>query len=174
MPRAELHGDRVVFCYPQRAGDLAERIARIAEEQRDAIAVVEGDKRLSYADLFAQAGSLAAQLAKDGVAAGDRVAVMLNNSVDAVRAVVAILRLGAVLVAVSTRSRAPELDHVCRDSAPTAIIHGPEFSDVVAGALAAPAARFDVSAAMWRDAIVRRDVLPSALPADEDALFAIL
>ena len=174
LPRAELHGDRVVFCYPQRAGDLAGRIARIAEEQRDAIAVVEGDERLSYADLFAQAGSLAAQLAKDGVAAGDRVAVMLNNSVDAVRAVVAILRLGAVLVAVSTRSRAPELDHVCRDSAPTAIIHGPEFSDVVAGAPAAPAARFDVSAAMWRDAIVRRDVLPPAPPADEDALFAIL
>ena len=172
--RAELHWDRVVACYPARAVDLASQIATIAAERPEAIAVIEGDERLSYADIYTQAGSLAALLAAGGVSPGDRVAAMLDNGVDAVRAVVAILRLGAVLVAVSTRSRAVELDHVCSDSAPAAIIHGPEFADVVADAPTAPAARYDVSAAEWRDAIARLDFPPPAPPADEDALFAIL
>ena len=172
--RAELHWDRVVACYPERAADLASQIAAIAAERPEAIAVVAGDERLSYADLYSQAGSLAARLAAGGTGPGDRVAVMLANGVDAVRAIVAILRLGAVLVAVSTRSRAAELDHVFSDSAPAAIIFGPEFAAVVAGTSTAPAARYDVSAEAWRDAIARCDASPPAPPADEEALFAVL
>ena len=172
--RAELHWDRMIACYPERADSLAQQIATIAEQQPDAIAVVEGEERLSYADLYDQAGSLASLLAAGGACPGDRVAVMLANGLDAVRAVVAILRLGAVLVAISTRSRAAELDYVCCDATPAAIIYGPEFADVVAGAPAAPAARYDVSDTIWRDAIARRDLPPPAPPIDEDALFAIL
>ena len=172
--RAELHWDRMIACYPDRADSLAQQIATIAEQQPDAIAVVEGEERLSYADLYDQAGSLASLLAAGGACPGDRVAVMLANGLDAVRAVIAILRLGAVLVAISTRSRAAELDYVCCDATPAAIIYGPEFADVVAGAPAAPAARYDVSDTIWRDAIARRDLPPPAPPADEDALFAIL
>ena len=174
LSREELHWDRVVTCYPGRAANFSSQIAAIVAERPDAIAVVEGDVRLSYANIYTQAGSLAALLTAAGVSPGDRVAVMVANGADAVRAVVAILRLGAVLVAVSTRSRAVELDHMCSDSAPAAIIHGPEFADVVANAPTAPAARFDVSAAEWRDAIARLDFPPPAPPADEDALFAIL
>ena len=172
--RAELHWDRVVTCYPARAADLASQIAAIAAERPEAIAVVAGDERLTYADLYSQAGSLAARLATGGTGPGDRIAVMLANGVDAVRAIVAILRLGAVLVAVSTRSRAAELDHVFSDSAPAAIIYGPEFADVVAGTSTAPAARYDVSAEAWRDAIAQCDAPPPAPPADEEALFAVL
>ena len=172
--RAEVHWDRVVTCYPERATDLANQIAKLAAERPDTVAVVEGDERLSYADLNAQAGSLAALLAARGVGAGDRVAVMLANGIDAVRAVVAILRLGAVLVAVGSRSRGAELDYICADCTPSAIIYGPEFADVIEAAPAAPAARFDVSASAWRAAIVLGDSPPPAAPADEEALFAIL
>ena len=172
--RAELHWDRVVTCYTARVADLASQIAAIAAERPEAIAVVAGDERLTYADLYSQAGSLAARLATGGTGPGDRIAVMLANGVDAVRAIVAILRLGAVLVAVSTRSRAAELDHVFSDSAPAAIIYGPEFAGVVAGTSTAPAARYDVSAEAWRDAIAQCDAPPPAPPADEEALFAVL
>ena len=174
LPKAELHWDRVVACYPERAADLARHIATIAAQQPDAIAVIEGDERLCYADLYDQAGSLASLLTAGGARPGDRVAVMLANGLDAVRAVVAILRLGAVLVAISTRSRPAELDYICCDATPAAIIHGPEFADVVGDAPTAPAARYDVSAAEWRNAIVRLAFPPPAPPTDEDALFAIL
>ncbi len=172
--RAEMHWDRVITCYPERAANLAEQLAKVAADRPEAIAVVEGDGRLSYAELYAQAGSLAALLAAGGVGGGDRVAVMLANGVDAVRAVVAILRLGAVLVAVGTRSRATELDYVCADCAPKAIIYGPDFADVIAGAPAAPAARYDVSATAWQNAINRGDSPSPDAPIDEEDLFAIL
>ena len=172
--RTELHWDRIVPCFSQRAASLAQQIAMIAENRPNTVAVVEGDERLSYADLYIQGGSLAALLAAGGVGVGDRVAVMLPNGADAVRAVVAILRLGALLVAIGTRSRAAELDHICADCAPSAIIYGPEFADIVAAAPAAPVRHFDVTASAWRTAIVVVDRPPPAAPADEDALFAIL
>ena len=172
--RAEVHGDRVVTCYAERPANLSDHLAAIVRERPGTIAVVEGDERLSYAALYAQGGGLAALLATGGIGAGDRVAVMLANGIDAVRAIVAILRLGAVLVAVGTRSRAAELDHICTDCTPAAIIHAPDFADIVAAAPAAPAARYDVSAAEWRAAIARSDAPPPAAPADEEGLFAIL
>ena len=172
--RAELHWDRVVPCFPQRAVSVVQQIASIAVDRPTAIAVVESDSRLNYSDLYRQCGSLAALLAASGVGPGDRVAVMLANGTDAVRAVVATLRLGAVLVAISTRSRTAELDHICADCAPSAIIYGPEFTAIVAAAPAAPALRFDVTASAWRTAVVQADRPPPAVPVDEDAVFAIL
>ena len=169
-----MHWDRVVSCYSSRAVNLVQQIAKIVVERPNVVAVIEDDERLSYAELYTQAGSLAALLSTGGVGPGDRVAVMLPNGVDAVRAVVAILRLGAVLVAVGTRSRAPELDYICADCAPTAVIYRPEFADVIAATPTAPAARYDVSARAWRTAIARGDSPPSTAAAAEEALFAIL
>lgn len=172
--RAELHWGRIFPCFPHRAASLAQQIATVAAKRPDSIAVVEDDEQVTYAELHTQGGSLAALLAAGGVGAGDRVAVMLPNGVDAVRAVVAILRLGAVLVAVGTRSRGAELDYICADCAPTAIIYGSEFANVIAAAPAAPATRYDVAALEWRSAIIRGDAAPHAAPPDEEALFAIL
>ena len=172
--RREAHGGRVVNCYAERAANLGEAIAVVAAARPDAIAVVDGDERVSYGELYRQAGSVAAMLEADGVRAGDRVAVMLVNGGDAVRAVVAILRIGAVLVAISARSRAAELNYVCSDCAPAAIIHGPEFAAVVGEASSAPRLAYDVSAVAWRDACKQGNAAPPAPCVDEDALFAIL
>ncbi len=172
--RTEAHWDRVVTCYSERASNLANQIEIIATLHPDNVAVVEGDVRLSYSQLYFQGGSLASMLAMGGVVAGDRVAVMLPNGADAVRALVAILRLGAILVAVGTRSRAAELEYICADCTPTAIIYGPEFASIIAEAPSAPKGRYDVSAAEWQIAVLKGEVSPSVEPADEEDLFAIL
>ena len=172
--RTELHWGRTVTCYADRAPDLLSRMAAVVTERTEVVAVVEGDKRLSYAKLFDQAGTIASLLAERGVGPGDRVAVMLANGVDAVRAVISLLRLGAVLVTIGTRSRAPELDYICSDCEPAAIIYGPEFADVIAGAEASPAIQLDVSADAWRETIASGRAAPLAPASDEDALFAIL
>jgi long-chain acyl-CoA synthetase len=172
--RTEAHWDRVVKCYAERAPNLAAQITKIVAERPDSVAVVEGDVRLSYSQLNDQGGSLASMLAAGGVGAGDRVAVMLANGVDAVRAIVAILRLGAVLVAIGTRSRAPELEYICADCTPTAIIYEPGFAGIIAATPSAPFACYNVSAPAWQTAIVLGDLPPSVLPADEEDVFAIL
>ncbi len=173
MVKAELHWDRIVACYDERAIDLPSRLAAVVADRPDAVAVIEGELRLSYADLFTEAGSLAALMAANGICAGDRVAVMLANGADAVRAIIAILRLGAVLVAVSARARPAELDHIREDCAPAAIIYGSEFAEIV-GAPRAATAHYDVSAPAWRGAIDQKEDAPATPPVDGEALFAIL
>ncbi|WP_229839487.1 class I adenylate-forming enzyme family protein [Sphingomonas glacialis] len=163
-----------MMCYTDRAPDLRQRMAAVVASRGDAIAVIEGEQRFSYAEIDRQAASIAAVLARRGVAPGDRVAVMLANGVDAVRAILAILRLGAVLVAVSARSRSPELAYVFADCTPVAILHGHEFADVVEQAEPLPAIRYDVSGKDWLAAMTD-DTFDAPVPdINEDSLFAIL
>lgn len=172
--RQETHWGRVMPCYAERPASLLSRIRSVTTARPDAMAVVDGDVRLTYAQLEREAGSLAALLAARGVGAGDRVAVMLENGADAVRAVLAVLHLGAVLVAVSTRSRGPELDYICTDCTPSALIFEPKFAEIVATAPAAPAMQIDVVQAEWRAAISEPQSAPEPAMIDEEALFAIL
>lgn len=62
----------------------------------DRIAIEESGARLSYRELRARVATVAAQLARLGVGPGDRVAVLLPRSADAIVAALAVLWLGAV------------------------------------------------------------------------------
>ena len=72
-----------------------------AQAHGSAPALVEGDRRLTWAELSAQVDRTAAGWAGLGMAAGDRVAVQLPNGVDWVLAVVGALRAGLVVVPVA-------------------------------------------------------------------------
>lgn len=174
LSRAEAHFGRVFACYPDRSSDLAEHLAQISRTRPNALAIVDGETRLTYAQLAAQAGSIAALLAGAGIGRGDRVAVMLSNSADAVRSVLAILQLGAVLVAIGTRSRGAELVYICSDCTPKAIIYAAEFADVVGSAPSAPGMQWDVGGDDWQAAISHPVPPPALQRQDEEGLFAIL
>jgi len=66
----------------------------------DALALVDGPVRLSYAELDAWADSYAAGLERRGVVPGDFVAVLLPRGADAVAVLLAILKRGAAYSAV--------------------------------------------------------------------------
>jgi malonyl-CoA/methylmalonyl-CoA synthetase len=70
------------------------------------------------ATLEARPAALAATLAERGVAPGDRVLWCARSTVPAIEAVIAVLRLGAVLVPLSPSATAAELDHVIGDARP--------------------------------------------------------
>jgi acyl-CoA synthetase (AMP-forming)/AMP-acid ligase II len=69
------------------------------------------DRRLPLSELDERAAALAAALAADGVAAGDRVALMASNRPEFVVAVYAIWRLGAVVVLISPAWKRDEVGH---------------------------------------------------------------
>ncbi|OBH18610.1 AMP-dependent synthetase [Mycolicibacter sinensis] len=69
------------------------------------------DRQLSLPDIDAAAGALAAALAADGVAAGDRVALMASNRPEFVVAVHAIWRLRAVAALISPAWKRAEVAH---------------------------------------------------------------
>src|ERR1700685_3116915 len=77
-------------------------------------------RNFCYADLAEQSGRIAAALQQRGVQSGDRVAVQVNKSAEAVFLYVACLRLGAVFVPINVANTANEVEYYLRDSQPRA------------------------------------------------------
>jgi fatty-acyl-CoA synthase len=93
-------------------------------------AVVHRETTTTYAELGDLADRIAARLHASGVVAGDRVAVLLGNTPVYLAADLAILRLGAVKVALNQMLSAREVAHIVEHSG-TVVVLG--ASDLVAG-----------------------------------------
>ncbi|MFE9686821.1 amino acid adenylation domain-containing protein [Streptomyces sp. NPDC006285] len=82
----------------------AASVTSLFEEQAarrpDAVAVVRGSTRLTYAELNRSAGALAARLVSEGVVPGQVVGVMMERSPDLVVAFIAVLKAGAAFLPV--------------------------------------------------------------------------
>lgn len=116
---------------------LRVRFGRLALTRPDDVAVVDDTgRRRTYAQLSADATSLAGRLQAGGVGPGDVVSVQLPNRYEAVVAAVAIGKLEAVINTLLPGYRQRELAHVFRTAAPAAIItpvshRGFEFGPLV-------------------------------------------
>ncbi|WP_225825822.1 non-ribosomal peptide synthase/polyketide synthase [Streptomyces naphthomycinicus] len=80
--------------------------AERARRTPDALAVHDGDRELTYRQLHDWAGSLSARLLSGGLAAEDRVALLMDRCAELVVAQLAVLMAGGAYVPVDTR--APE------------------------------------------------------------------
>ena len=97
-------------------------IEQSAQRSPRKTALVRGPRRLTYAELDSLSGRLAQGLGKRGVGRGDRVAVFLPNSVEAVAAIFAILKAGAAFVAINHSTKAEKLTYLLNNSRATAVI----------------------------------------------------
>ena len=171
--RMELHQGRLVTCYVDRPATVQAMLDRSFSSTAGRLAVIDGDARLTYAELAQRSVAVAAALAHRGVRAGDRVAVMLDNGLDSVVSMMAIARLGAILVPLGTRLRAPELAYILGHAEPASVIHGAAFAGELAAAGAPQGACLDTSLAAWRTLSAGAAAPPRAA-ASEDDVFAIL
>jgi fatty-acyl-CoA synthase len=80
------------------------------------VAVVYGEQRWTYAQFGERVGRFAGALERAGVAPGDRVAVLAPNVPELLEAHFAVLRVGAVLVAINTRLNAAEVGYILNHS----------------------------------------------------------
>lgn len=128
--RLEAHyGDRVVRCWSDRPTGLYPLLLEAERRNPGGEAVISGGQRLSYAQLRSSADRVAAGLSMRGVAAGDRVALLLKNSAAFVVSLFAVARLGAVAVPLNVREQTPELLHILRDCAAVAVIHEADLAE---------------------------------------------
>jgi len=175
--RKEHHWDRVITCYAQRPPNVNAMISQSFEISAERTAVVEGPIRLSYVELEQAVGRLSVALAAKGVVQGDRVAVMLPNQLEAVLSVLAIARIGAVVVPLGTRLRAPEIQYIFEDAEPVAIIHSALFTADIPANGPVASMRFECGSAAW-DAMLNVDIASEAeMPAvaiDEHDAFGII
>ncbi|MGI5206960.1 acyl-CoA synthetase [Spirillospora sp. CA-108201] len=133
----------------------------VADAIGDRLALVCGDRRLTYAELDEHANRLAHHLADAGVGPGQHVAVQLYNGVEYAAALLAALKIRAVPINVNYRYVESELLYVYRDSGSVALLYDVEFEDRVAAAVAeAPELRHLV-------AVGGRPSIPGAVAYDE-------
>ena len=82
-------------------------------------------REFSYASLRDQSGRFASALMQRGVVPGDRVAVQVDKSAEAVLLYVACLRMGAVFVPINVANTPNEVDYFLRDSQPRVAVIRP-------------------------------------------------
>lgn len=106
---------------------MAQLVGERASRRGAHTAVVDPDHRLSYAELDAAARDLASVLVERGVTAGSRVGLIAPNSTRWVIVAVAVTRIGAVLVPLSTLLAPRELCEQLRTAAVEYLISVDEF-----------------------------------------------
>ena len=95
---------------------IASILAESAVRHADRTAVVLGDLRLTYAQLWGHAKQYAAVLREKGVGPGDKVAILLPNTPHFPLTYFGALALGAVAVPVHALLKSEEIQYVLEDS----------------------------------------------------------
>ena len=110
-PRA----DYIWGTVPRLVDDAARRHGRTE-------ALVDGDLRLTYAQLAPEVDRYARGFVATGIAAGDRVAMWAPNCAEWMLAALGLLRAGAVLVPLNTRFKGGEAAYIIRNAGATALV----------------------------------------------------
>ncbi|MDR3453133.1 MAG: acyl-CoA synthetase [Rhodoferax sp.] len=111
-------------------------IERTAEVYPDRLAVVHGELRRNWGELYERCRRLASALSRHGIQKGDTVAVMLPNTPPMVEAHFGIPMAGAVLNALNTRLDAETLAFMLDHGEAKVLIVDPEFAALMQKALA--------------------------------------
>ncbi|MEU4776986.1 amino acid adenylation domain-containing protein [Micromonospora sp. NPDC023633] len=119
---------------PEPTGGIHDRVAGWARATPDAPAVSYGDDRLTYAQLDARAGRIAAALRARGCGPGTRVGVCLERSVDLVATLLGVLRSGAAYVPIDPTYPAERIRYTVEDSRVTLLVgaDGVELDELLA------------------------------------------
>ncbi len=120
----------------------------------DKTALIHGDIRATYTQINSQANNLAKWLIDQGVARGDRVVILLENSLEYVVSYYGILKAGAVAVPLSTGIKPDGLNSLLCQLEPSAIISSKKFEKRLHALIVSPPSRPAVQ--------------PSDLPATDD------
>ena len=102
-------------------------IHRRRVKSADAVAVIDGATRRTYAELAERIDRLSAALAARGIRKGDRLAYLGHNSIEFLETLFAAGTLGAVFVPVNARLAPTEIAYVLNDSGASMLVHGPNL-----------------------------------------------
>ncbi|HVZ68714.1 MAG TPA: acyl-CoA synthetase [Rhizomicrobium sp.] len=97
----------------------------------DAVAIVHGNQRKTYAEFYARSRRLASALRKRGIKKNDTVAVMLANTPPMLEAHYGVPMAGAVLNALNTRLDAPTLAFMLDHGEAKVLITDREFASTI-------------------------------------------
>ncbi len=95
--------------------NIGETLAYHARNRPDGEALIFGARRLTWRDLDAGANRVANALLALGAGPGERIAYVLENSVEFVETFFGLARIGAIGAPILPGSAAPEITHIVND-----------------------------------------------------------
>jgi fatty-acyl-CoA synthase len=101
----------------------------------DVVALVDGERRVTYTEFDDRTDRLANAFRDLGVQRGDRVAVLMINCVELLETMFAAAKLGAVFVPINFRLSAPEVSYLLADSGAVMFLWSGQFSELARAAL---------------------------------------
>ncbi|MBL1285908.1 AMP-binding protein [Streptomyces sp. NPDC057067] len=104
-------------------GCLLDGLVRAVERRPGRLAVVDGATRLTYEELWARVGALAASLGRHGIGPGSRVAVTGARGAPTITALLATIAVGATCVPLDASYPVRRLDFMLRDSGASLLLH---------------------------------------------------
>lgn len=90
---------------------LVQSLSDSVQRSPDKDAIVYGDQRMTYSELWNKSCGLAHYLVDNGLKTGDRVALLIENSPEYVASYYAILMAGGVVVGLNTAAKARDLSN---------------------------------------------------------------
>ena len=110
-------------------------LRRSAEVYPDYTAVIHGDRRLSYGDVYARCRQLASRLNQHGIEPGDVVSIIAPNIPELYEAHFAVPMCGAILNAINTRLEAKTIAYILEHAQTKVLLVDRESTQVVHQAL---------------------------------------
>jgi fatty-acyl-CoA synthase len=119
-------------------------LVRAARVYGPRVAVIHGERRITYAQFLERARRLASALEQTGVRKGDTVAIMAPNIPEMLEAHYAVPMLGAVLCSINIRLDAGAVAFILQHSEARFVLVDREFAEVMSRALAQTGRRLRV------------------------------
>ncbi len=148
-------------------------------------ALVAGNGRPTFKDIDLASERLATTLADRGITRGDRVVVFMDNSPEAIVAIFAVLKAGAIFSPVNASTKADKLAYILKNSGASALFTQHKLMGTAADALSeAPAVKLAVvaggsgaptlpNAIHWREAVGIKAAPPAFPGIDVDLAMII-
>jgi amino acid adenylation domain-containing protein len=111
-------------------------LSTAAQRRGEGVAVVDGDRELTYAELDERSSRLAAALVEHGVKPGDRVGLLLEKSLEAVISIYGTLKAGAAYVPLDDQAPVRRLAYIAADAGIECLVSSRAKADVCRALLA--------------------------------------
>ncbi len=116
---------------PATSANVADLLWSAAAGAPNTPAIEDGSAITDYRTLAARAGGIAEELQRDGLAKGERVAILLHRGVEAAAAFFGVVAAGGIAVNVNETLRSRQIDHILRHSGARFLISSAELRRVL-------------------------------------------
>ena len=152
--------------------NMADLFEHAVDTFPDRVALICGDRQVTYTELEDEANRLAHHLAAQGVGRGDHVRLYARNSVETVVTLLATIKLRAASININYRYMRDELAYHLRDAACPALVHDQDLAPVV-DAVAPPELPRVVIRADFGEALAAASGARDFSPRSPDDIFII-